>query len=149
MLDVPAGTVKSRLNYGRKAVISKVDAYEKKSGIKLHSLAPLPLLLSFLFRQNKEAVTKTATASLGKVYTGITAAGAASAGSTATAAAVGTGLATKIIAGVTAAVVAVTSSAILLPKLLPEKRRLSRKPISAQSTRANGLALSMRKKPAP
>ena len=121
MQDVPTGTVKSRLNYGRKAVISKVDAYEKKSGIKLHSLAPLPLLLSFLFRQNKEAVTKTATASLGKVYTGITAAGAASAGSTATAAAVGTGLATKIIAGVTAAVVAVTSSAILLPKLLPEK----------------------------
>lgn len=121
MQGVPVGTVKSRLNYGRKAVMSKVDAYEKKSGIKLHSLAPLPLLLSFLFRENKAAVASSATSALQKVYAGITAAGAASAGSTATAAAVGTGLATKIIAGVTAAVVAVTSSAILLPKLLTEK----------------------------
>lgn len=121
MQDVPAGTVKSRLNYGRKAVMSKVDAYEKKNGIKLHSLAPLPLLLSFLFRENKASVTQSATGALEKVYAGISAAGAASAGSTATAAAVGTGFATKIIAGVTAAVVAVTSSAILLPKLFPEK----------------------------
>lgn len=121
MQGVPVGTVKSRLNYGRKAVMSKVDAYEKKSGIKLHSLAPLPLLLSFLFRENKAAVASSATSALQKVYAGITAAGAASAGSTATAAAVGTGLAAKIIAGVTAAVVAVTSSVILLPKLLTEK----------------------------
>ena len=38
MQDVPTGTVKSRLNYGRKAVVSKVDAYEKKEWHK----APLP-----------------------------------------------------------------------------------------------------------
>lgn len=120
MQGVPVGTVKSRLNYGRKAVMTKVDAYEKKSGIKLHSLAPLPLLLHFLFQENKAAVASSAAGALQKVYAGITAAGAASAGGTATAAA-GTGLVTKIIASVTAAVVAITSSVILLPKLLTEK----------------------------
>lgn len=46
------GTVKSRLNYGRKAIKGKVEEYEKKNGIKLHSIALLPLMY-FLFGQGK------------------------------------------------------------------------------------------------
>ena len=119
MQDVPAGTVKSRLNYGRKAVISKVDAYEKKTGTKLHSLAPLPLLLYFLFQESKAAAAKSAGASMGKVLAGISAAGTAAGGGAATAAGVGIGA--KILAGVAAAAVALTSAAVVLPKILPEK----------------------------
>lgn len=118
MQDVPAGTVKSRLNYGRKAVISKVDAYEKKTGTKLHSLAPLPLLLYFLFQESKAAAAKSAGASMGKVLAGISAAGTAGGGA---ATAAGVGIGAKIIAGVAAAAVALTSAAVVLPKLLPEK----------------------------
>ncbi len=55
------GTVKSRLNYGRKAVKKQVEDYEKKTGTKLHSLAPLPVLLYFLFSQDM-AVTASAAA---------------------------------------------------------------------------------------
>lgn len=45
---VSTGTVKSRLNYARKALKKSVEDYEKKNNIKLHSLAPLPLLLLVL-----------------------------------------------------------------------------------------------------
>lgn len=48
--DVSEGTVKSRLNYGRKAIKEAVKKYEKKNGIKLHSVAILPLILWY-FRQ--------------------------------------------------------------------------------------------------
>lgn len=51
---VSEGTVKSRLNYGRKAVKQSVETFEKKNGIKLHSIGVLPVLL-WLFRQNKLA----------------------------------------------------------------------------------------------
>ncbi len=42
---ISEGTVKSRLNYGRKAIKASVEDYEKKNGVKLHSFALLPLLL--------------------------------------------------------------------------------------------------------
>ncbi len=58
------GTVKSRLNYGRKAVKQQVEDYEKKNGIKLHSLAPLPLLLAFLFKQGKDSASGAAASAL-------------------------------------------------------------------------------------
>lgn len=68
---VSEGTVKSRLNYGRKSIKSAVEAYEKKNGVKLHSLAILPLLLWF-FREKTVAeggslTTKAATATIGKL----------------------------------------------------------------------------------
>ncbi len=40
---VSEGTVKSRLNYARKAIRKSVEDYEKKNGIKLHGIAFLPL----------------------------------------------------------------------------------------------------------
>lgn len=44
---VSEGTVKSRLNYARKAIKASVESYEKKHNIKLHSFAFLPLFLLF------------------------------------------------------------------------------------------------------
>lgn len=51
-------TVKSRLNYARKTIKENVLDYEKKQGIRLHSLAPIPLLLYFL-RMEAEAGVDT------------------------------------------------------------------------------------------
>lgn len=42
---VSEGTVKSRLNYGRKAIKEAVEGYEKKHGIKLRCVGVVPLLL--------------------------------------------------------------------------------------------------------
>ena len=42
---VSEGTVKSRLNYGRKTIKQSVEEYEKKTGVKLHSVGVVPLLL--------------------------------------------------------------------------------------------------------
>ena len=42
---VAEGTVKSRLNYGRKSIKKSVEAYEKQHGIKLHCKGVIPLLL--------------------------------------------------------------------------------------------------------
>ena len=105
-----AGTVKSRLNYGRKAVIAKVDAYEKKTGVRLHSIAPLPLLLYFLFRENMAEVLESASGTLQNVWStisgGMGGTSAGTAGAAGTAAAAGTGIAAKIAAGVVAVAVA-------------------------------------------
>ena len=48
------GTVKSRLNYGRKAIKKAVEDYEKKHDVKLHCAGVIPLLL-WLFRLEKRA----------------------------------------------------------------------------------------------
>lgn len=47
---VSEGTVKSRLNYGRRALQKSVEDYEKKNGVKLHCAGAIPLLL-WLFRE--------------------------------------------------------------------------------------------------
>lgn len=49
-------TVKSRLNYARRTIRENVLAYEKEQGIRLHSLAPIPLLLYFLRMSAEESV---------------------------------------------------------------------------------------------
>lgn len=61
LLGLSENTVKSRLNYARKAIRENVLDYEKKQGIRLHSLAPVPLLLYFL-RMDAEAHTDKAAA---------------------------------------------------------------------------------------
>lgn len=53
---VSEGTVKSRLNYARKAIKKSVEDYEKKNDVKLHSVALLPLLF-WLFAGSKEDMT--------------------------------------------------------------------------------------------
>lgn len=58
VLNASENTVKSRLNYARKTIKENVLDYEKKQGIRLHSLAPIPLLLYFL-RMEAEAGVDT------------------------------------------------------------------------------------------
>ena len=97
-LGCSENTVKSRLNYGRKKVETKVRELEKK-GTKLYSLAPLPFLL-LLFRLDAETAETPSPAVLEAV--------AAECAQTVAAAAVGAGakaLAAKIIAGVLAVTV--------------------------------------------
>lgn len=61
VLGTSENTVKSRLNYARKTIKENVLDYEKKQGIRLHSLAPIPLLLHFL-RMEAEAGVDTGKA---------------------------------------------------------------------------------------
>ena len=58
-LGVPENTVKSRLNYARKAVKEKVLDYERK-GVKLYGLSPLPFMLYFLLRAAEETADTAA-----------------------------------------------------------------------------------------
>lgn len=50
------GTVKSRLNYGRKAVKNEVEAYEKKTGTKLRGIIVLPIFLRFVYKSDKKVL---------------------------------------------------------------------------------------------
>lgn len=69
---VSGGTVKSRLNYGRKAIKLSVEEYEKKNNVKLHCTGVLPLLL-WLFASDASACAMTASTA-GAVTSGVSAA---------------------------------------------------------------------------
>jgi RNA polymerase sigma factor (sigma-70 family) len=115
---VSEGTVKSRLNYGRKAIQQSVENYEKKHNIKLHCAGVIPMLL-WLMREYRKAnglsiTTGTATAT--GASAAIASATAATTATVNTAAAmtavtvtktIGTALIAKIAAGVVAASVAI------------------------------------------
>lgn len=65
---VSENTVKSRLNYARRTIKESVLDYEKKNGIRLHSIAPLPLLLYFLRMAAEESTDSAAAqAMVGKI----------------------------------------------------------------------------------
>lgn len=107
---VSEGTVKSRLNYGRKAIKEAVESYEKKHNLKLHSFGFFPFCL-WLF--GKDAVAcSMAPAAAQSVAAGV-AASTGTAVAAATAAKVG-GIALwgKIVAGVAAAGVAAAGVAV-------------------------------------
>ena len=102
---VSEGTVKSRLNYARKAIKKAVEDYERTYDIKLHSVSFLPLFLLFFGKEHMPAakaaeigavVSETASAAAN----GATVAGGigAVASVPATAATAGLGLAAKIAA---------------------------------------------------
>lgn len=99
VFETSEGTIKSRLNYGRKAMKSKVEEYEKKNGVRLHS-SLLPLLLLWLFQNKKESMPKIAI----PILAGAAAASAGIAGATTG------GLVIKIVAGVVAAMIAVSAA---------------------------------------
>jgi|GEM_PF-6303148 len=132
-LDTSENTVKSRLNYARKNIETKVLALEKK-GTKLYSLAPLPFLL-WLIRSGTEmpsAATLTeitcslgatgsaaATSSSGAMATSAAAmSGTAATG--ATSAAAGASIVTKIIVGIVTAAIAIGGGALLYQALTPD-----------------------------
>lgn len=117
-LETSEGTIKSRLNYARKAIKEGVQRYEAQ-GIKLYNLAPLPLLFYFL-RQDASAcqiAPEAAVALSGRVLASAAAeqatasasvAGtktAASGVAKAAAAKTGAGLGAKLVAGVLATAV--------------------------------------------
>ena len=100
---VSEGTVKSRLNYGRKAIKKSVEDYEKRSGVKLHCAGVVPLLL-WLFAVSKPVTakaTEVAADAAGNVVADTVASGAKK-----LAASAGKKLALKIVAGAAATAVA-------------------------------------------
>ena len=114
---VSEGTVKSRLNYARKAVKKSVESYEKKNGIKLRTFSFAPLFLLFLGQKEEMPADRLAkTAALVKKTAGETlvklSRGGAKAGLSAKIASMP--LVTKIIAGVAAAAVVLGGGAALI-----------------------------------
>lgn len=121
---VSEGTVKSRLNYARKAIKQAVENYEKKNDVRLHCHGVVPLLLWFFLTYDKSekiAITASAvsTAAATTATTATTAAATTTAASVSTATAVQAGavaagkvVATKVMAGIVAATVAVGGVAI-------------------------------------
>lgn len=112
---VSEGTVKSRLNYARKAIKSSVEDYEKKSGVKLHSVALLPMLYWLFAGAKKEmpkkAAKKAALAVSKAAGTSVSVAGAAS-----------VGIGAKIVAGVVAVSVVAGGAGIGISKLAPKEK---------------------------
>ena len=119
---VTEGTVKSRLNYGRKAIKEAVEGYEKKHGIKLRCAGVIPLLL-WLFREisvsngiSLTSTTASATYAAANATTPVVAEGVKAGAQTA-----GKFVAKKVIAGITAAtVVAGGVGAAVLLKTEPD-----------------------------
>ena len=97
-LEVPENTVKSRLNYARKAIKDGVLGYEDR-GIKLYGLSPLPFLAYFLHRDaesggmSREAVQHIVAQVIASASGAADAAGAAAGGAAAGTAAAGSGIA--------------------------------------------------------
>ena len=88
LLGVSENTVKSRLNYGRKAIEKGVKEYEKQ-GIKLYGLSPLPFLLYFLRSSAEMGSDAAASAAASAVLSAGAAAGTAAAEAAGSAGAVG------------------------------------------------------------
>ncbi len=57
---VSEGTVKSRLNYARKAIKAAVEDYENKNNIKLHAIPFFPFL-RFVFSSDKQSTSVAST----------------------------------------------------------------------------------------
>ncbi len=130
---VNENTVKSRLNYARKAIKSAVEEYENKNGIKLHALGCLPLIkwaFSGMFEGGISAAAAETVAGSVTAATGVTVTAGATAATTAavttaaattTASAVGIGakiaaipIALKVIAGVVAATVVIGGTSAVI-----------------------------------
>ena len=126
--EVSEGTVKSRLNYARKAIKKSVEDYEKKNDIKLHCVGVVPLLL-WLFRSyrihnglpmsfstaTQAFVIGEETAAAAAIIGGTGAAGAAAAvAGSAAAKAGGVALGAKIIAGLLAGGLIVGGAAMVM-----------------------------------
>ncbi len=118
--EVSEGTVKSRLNYARRALRDGVETYEKKTGTKLHGVPFLPLFKLFLDAPAEIGAAEAAaigeavsTVAVGGVISAsaaaatVTATSAATAAATAATAAITIPLGAKICAAVVAVAVAI------------------------------------------
>ncbi|MDL2273314.1 sigma-70 family RNA polymerase sigma factor [Oscillospiraceae bacterium OttesenSCG-928-G22] len=129
-LGISENTVKSRLNYARKNIESKVLVLEKQ-GTKLYSLAPIPFLL-WLMRFGMETPSAAAlteiTGAIGVSGTAAAAsAGGAATGATATSgtaaggAVAGASITAKIIAGIVAVAIVIGGGVALYQTLTPDE----------------------------
>ncbi len=122
---VSEGTIKSRLNYARRALREGVETYEEKTGTKLHAIPFLPLFRLFL--NTPAEMGEAEAAAIGKAVSaaaagGALAAGAAGAAGTATATAATTAAVTiplgaKIIAAVVAIAVTIGAGTAISKKI--------------------------------
>ena len=127
--EVSEGTVKSRLNYARKAMRKSVESYEQKHGIRLHGVGILPLLtLGFgdkaLISQAGFLAAQQAVTAAGATSA---AAGTAATVATTVTAKAGSALGLKIAAGAVAASL-VVGGAVLGFNLLNKKEPLNSAP---------------------
>ena len=124
-MEVSEGTVKSRLNYARKAIKKGVEEHERQ-GVKLYSAAPMLLLIAFLRRDASQcALEGPAAAEMAKQVMAQAGAAGQAAGSAAAGAASGSaaasgagaavsGLSLKVIAGVLAGVIAAAGIGVMV-----------------------------------
>ncbi len=108
--NVSEGTVKSRLNYGRKAIKGAVEDWERKSGTKLRCAGIVPLLLWLFWPRHRE----NSAARLQEL-----APGAACPKRPAAPKAVGAALNTKLLAGIVAGVLVLTGAILALTRRSP------------------------------
>lgn len=112
---VSEGTVKSRLNYARKAIKAMVEDYEKKNDTKLHAIAFFPFF-KWLFAPDKASV-KVPPMAMQKAANAVKSSVATTTASTATAVttanATGFGLGAKIAAACVATAVVVGGAAAI------------------------------------
>lgn len=108
-LELPLGTVKSRLYYARNKISAAIKALESK-GTKLYGAAPIALLIYCLREMSLPDYSQILPAALGGT---VVAAGAASAGGAATAGATSAGSAAAASGGIAAKL-----GAIALPKII-------------------------------
>ena len=136
MMQVSENTVKSRLNYARKAIKEKVLDYEKQ-GVKLYGLSPLPFLLYFLRLAARNSADRDAAvimvARVTAAGAGAAAAGmAAAAGSTAAAGFLGS-FSVKAAAGILAAAITIGGvAAIVIPHT--QKDNTEPSPVPTEAT---------------
>lgn len=116
-MKVSENTVKSRLNYARKAIKEKVLDQEKE-GIKLYGLSPLPFLLYFLrLAADQQKDKQAAAVMVGKVLASNGAAAAVAGTGGAVAAGIFSSLSAKAAAAILAAVVVLTGIVtVAIPK---------------------------------
>lgn len=114
---VSEGTVKSRLNYARKAIKAKVEEYEKENDIKLHGFAFFPFF-GWLFGSEKAGFSAPAAA-VQSAKTAVEAASGVSLGAAAgtVATAAGIGIGAKIAAACLAGAILV-GTAVSMPKVI-------------------------------
>lgn len=103
-LGISEATVRSRISYAKEKMLAYVDEFEKREGIRLHSVSIIPFamwIMSQEYSKAQAAEIGAAVSSAGKNISAINTSKAAAAGSKIA----GIGLKGKVIAGVVAALV--------------------------------------------
>jgi len=129
-MEVSEGTVKSRLNYARKAIKRGAEDYERR-GVKLYSVSPVLLLVCFLRMDAGATALSAASAAamadaVAGAVSGVSAAGGAAAGTASgggtAASAAGAGIKTavskKVVAGVLAGTIAAGGAGVGITTLV-------------------------------